>query len=573
MSVPEHVLVDHASFSALPVELVEALNQTYFLHLLVTDPQKIIPPGKSLLSMLTHANFRVSEDSRPKHDNEAQIADRVKEVAHKAFWNEALELLSSPLPSVQLPRLKRLYLDMYEALTPLFPPNHRILVSLSSPLSPTSSPLHSTINLLKDVLVALRQRCAPVRDQTIDDLLFSLECPPESSIGPPIEADKIFSTPLAEFVVNKIKAILTLAEDMKTDLNTFVLGSMTEDQLQGVLLNDVKVRERDLVLRMWRGKDRVRELWRSWVAEVPSTISVENEKMWISRLFRALEGDQPIHCTLPSSLSIRTSVPHNNGTKHLKHEPPIESNAALQPELPPQLFFSTPSLLYIQNYLQAIVIAAALRSLTRLPPSPPKPSPANASGTVESDFMTRIWALLKSEIDDDAGVSANDGPEADAVGQTKLINLADEVVRARERSLGPTSALGTEEEKRLRVAVERTLRSNDPVFLLLKKRLVGALEKRLLVVDSSSNQLSMIPVKMQTGKDLMQERAGKRPRLMLPRESESPGGFQAAFQIGSVDVGVVPGFEETVLQKAILEVLQKAASCVGWVEGVWGDLV
>lgn len=88
MSVSEPLLVDHASLALLPSELIDALNQTYFLHLLITEPRKVIPPGKSLLSMMTQANFKASDDDKPKQDRQAQIADRVKEVAHKAFWNE-----------------------------------------------------------------------------------------------------------------------------------------------------------------------------------------------------------------------------------------------------------------------------------------------------------------------------------------------------------------------------------------------------------------------------------------------------------------------------------------------------
>lgn len=74
----------------LPVELMEALNQTYFLHLLLTDPGSVIPPGKSLLSMLIHANFVPGgneAEGKAKDAHEA-IADRVKEVAHRAFWAE-----------------------------------------------------------------------------------------------------------------------------------------------------------------------------------------------------------------------------------------------------------------------------------------------------------------------------------------------------------------------------------------------------------------------------------------------------------------------------------------------------
>jgi hypothetical protein len=68
----------------LPQELVDILNHTYFLHTLATEPTKVLPPGKSLLSVLSHAhsaNGR-TEGSAPSLQN------RVEDMVHKAFWNE-----------------------------------------------------------------------------------------------------------------------------------------------------------------------------------------------------------------------------------------------------------------------------------------------------------------------------------------------------------------------------------------------------------------------------------------------------------------------------------------------------
>lgn len=68
----------------LPTELVDSLNQIYFLHLLVNDKDKVVPPGKSVLSMLMHANFRLRQEPSERAD----LVERVKEAAHKAFWRE-----------------------------------------------------------------------------------------------------------------------------------------------------------------------------------------------------------------------------------------------------------------------------------------------------------------------------------------------------------------------------------------------------------------------------------------------------------------------------------------------------
>ena len=70
--------------TVLPVELVEALNHTFFLHLLATDPERVLPPGKSLLSMMStpRTNLQSQDGDLPK------LEERVKDVVHKAFWKE-----------------------------------------------------------------------------------------------------------------------------------------------------------------------------------------------------------------------------------------------------------------------------------------------------------------------------------------------------------------------------------------------------------------------------------------------------------------------------------------------------
>ena len=423
----------------------------------------------------------------------------------------------------------------------LFPPDHPILVSLSSPLPPTSSPLHSTLSLLKDLLISLRQRCAPVRDETVDKLLASFAQT---------------STPLPQFVIDTIKAVIALADQMKSDLNTFVIGSMTDSQLRNLVANDVKSRERDLVLRIWATKDLVRHSWYTWLDE---SLEAPHENRWISALIQALFSDKPVSCRLPT---------------------PTPSETTRSFELPPQFFFSVPLLLDLQNHLQAIVIAAALRSLARLPLSAPPLS--------SSDFMNRIWTLLKSEIN-----TSGNSMDYDDTERTKIINLADEVVRATQLSL-TSGKLDTNEEQTLRSAVERTLRPNDPVFLLLKKRLMGSLEKLWLSSsdvpnNSTATQGSFdtqgsstsIPEKMTTGKG---PRSGQETSISEKRlkhmVSESLSDFypsssshQNAVVGAEAERMVIAGFEDVALRKAIGETAQKLADCIEWIGSVWGDLV
>jgi hypothetical protein len=73
----------------LPADLLDLLNQTYFLHLLANDPSKLLPPGKSLLSVLSQPNIPQRRDDEPP-----TLQDKVEEMIHKAFWDEVLHPLN-----------------------------------------------------------------------------------------------------------------------------------------------------------------------------------------------------------------------------------------------------------------------------------------------------------------------------------------------------------------------------------------------------------------------------------------------------------------------------------------------
>lgn len=77
--------------ASLPLELVDTLNHTYFLHLLATDPGKVLPPGKSLLSMMARPH-----DQRPD-GGVPSLEDRVTDIVQRAFWDEVRRVVP-PLP-------------------------------------------------------------------------------------------------------------------------------------------------------------------------------------------------------------------------------------------------------------------------------------------------------------------------------------------------------------------------------------------------------------------------------------------------------------------------------------------
>lgn len=466
--------------------------------------------------------------------------------------SQAVESISNPEPSIQLARLKHLYKDLETSLTPLLPRGHAVLVTLSSHISPTSSPILSAINCLREILTSLRERCAPTRDSHIDHLLAQIIAPLQANL-PAVD--------LAGLVVSIVKSTMELAEAMKDDLSQFFLGTMGEKQLRELIAQQARKQERDVLLGLWR-PDAIQKSWSAWLGDAQSESGTDGSAhdKYICRIVQALGSTLPVSCNLPTK---QIPMAGNTTPGTLADSPPNS--------LPPPFFFTTPPLLYIQNCLQALVIAASLRSLTRLPlASAPQPS----TGDSDSDFMQRIWILLTSEI------SENPKQQVSGEGSTKLVNLADEVVRARtfaahsecsSSSPGSRTTIDAAEENRLRSAVARTLQPTDPAFLLLQKRLLGALTGRLIQPMRSDSAAVIVPERMQTGRDREAERGGKRPRLMVdPEDMHRSERGQTPYREKSL---VVKGFEDAVLIKAIGEALGKIRDCAGWVEETWGDLI
>ena len=87
-SGPNSSFATQQTLSTLPLELIHALDQAYLLHLLATDPESVLPPGKTPLSMLAHAQVGLPDKPSGRGDQDTALLGRVKEVAHKAFWTE-----------------------------------------------------------------------------------------------------------------------------------------------------------------------------------------------------------------------------------------------------------------------------------------------------------------------------------------------------------------------------------------------------------------------------------------------------------------------------------------------------
>ncbi|KAL1718893.1 hypothetical protein EV715DRAFT_273125 [Schizophyllum commune] len=510
--------------------------------------------------LLSRSSSQQAKATPEAKDGMADLQARVEKMVHKAFWAEALEALNSPDPSTQIHRLHRLHADIYEAIKDLLPPGHRVLSVLSAPYPPPSvSPLHTTIALLRDTLSALKERCAPIRDEKIDQILSELDrAPPyssEDSLHPEQRAEHQAIT--SRIVIDSIQALISLAQEMKSDLTQTVLGVMTEQQIRTIVTKEARIRERELILTLM-SKDTVKEAWSAWANEVKARANAPELPAWIARLLEALGANVPVAANMIQYIS--------QPSDSAESRPPPPPN-----NLPPPLFFCAPDLFRLQNHLQALVIVASLRSLVNIPQmSHNSQSPSFTS----NDLTHRLWTLLEAEIKPEHGAGAS-------AGETKIINLADEVLRARRQAYADGGAPNTgegsranalspqEDEQKVRAAVERTLRAEDPVFALLQKRVVEWLARALAAPPPPP---PVAPERMRTGRDGVGAGSGHGRS-----GSGSHTGHSSTESLEDAPTGLPSppkGFEDAVLAKALRDAVRMLQTqCVQWVRGVWGDVV
>ncbi|KAI5889452.1 uncharacterized protein SCHCODRAFT_02585886 [Schizophyllum commune H4-8] len=514
--------------------------------------------------LLSRSSSQQAKAAPEAKNGMADLQARVEKMVHKAFWDEALEALNSQDPSIQIHRLHRLHADIYEAIKGLLPPGHRVLSVLSAPYPPPSvSPLHTTIALLRDTLSALKERCAPIRDEKIDQIVSELDrAPPyssEDSLHPEQRAEH--QAIASRVIIDSIQALISLAQEMKSDLTQTVLGVMTEQQIRTIVTEQARIRERELILTLM-SKDTVKEAWIAWINEVKAHANTLELPVWIARLLDALGANIPVAANIIQYIS--------QPSDSAESRPPPPPN-----NLPPPLFFCAPDLFRLQNHLQALVIVASLRSLVNIPQAP---HTSHSPSPTSNDLTHRLWTLLETEIkpEHEAGASA---------GETKIVNLADEVLRARRQARadgGDASALSSDEgsrtsapspledEAKVRAAVERTLRAEDPVFALLQKRVLEWLARALA---APSPPPPVAPERMRTGRDGVGH--GRTKSGAGHGRSDSLEGRTDSLE--DVPTGLPPppkGFEDAVLAKALRDAVRMLQTqCVQWVRGVWGDVV
>ncbi|KAF8320818.1 hypothetical protein DL93DRAFT_1739102 [Clavulina sp. PMI_390] len=443
-------------------------------------------------------------------------------------------------------RLRLLYHDLHTLLSPLLPSSHIILLTLISPLSPTSSPLRSSRNFLVEVLDELGRICAPVRDEQVQSISRTL-----------LEAE---DAKLSSTIVDALRSIFTLAETMAADLHHFAFSHMTEVEIASLIAKEAQKREHGLVLRLYGGIAGVRRTWTQWRAR-----STTSSSSWRSQLVATLTSPTAISPMKPPM----TELPPENGAP-----PPTdfdESSSNINP-IPAPFLIPSPTFFLIQNLLQCLVIASCLRILAYPSHLAAPPSFSTGIHKEESEdpaetFTSRIWILLEAEIQ----------RSATADPQIALVNLEDEVwqitkqhasaAATRVASSGPDEAI-------IRGNVQRLLRADDPVFKLLMGRLENALVASLhtstmnggAAVDSATPL--QVPVSMKTGRSANPSVTHIPTRDMQP----ASGGVIRPRSLAS-PLPPVKGFESQSLRKRLGDVAAQLHQAVEWSQTVWSDIM
>lgn len=292
---------------------------------------------------------------------------------------------------------------------------------------------------------------------------------------------------LPKACVDVVKGILRLADHMKEDLAGFVLGTRTENEARLWIKRKAINLERQLVFEMFP-PSLIRKSYHEWLGQVSQEVNKP-----VARLVKAIGSSIPV-----------------------SPFPPSENL------LPPPLMFSAFDLLKLQNLLQALVILASLRSLVRVSPER------------GSTWMSRIWTLLEIEVEKDAWEPV----------ETRLINLEDEVVQA----AGITGT--SEDESRLRDAVQRSLRMDSPVFLLLRSRLLTSLQERLM--EAVPLDPVQVPMRLKTGRS---------PGIETHYDED---------KLQERDLNV-KGFDDPIMKLGIKKVVNRMRSSLAWVEECWSE--
>ena len=314
--------------------------------------------------------------------------------------------------SDEIPTLPHLFARL-KTLIPLrgrFITRARELERLCNVPLPTTDDTLATLTELGDTIAEL---CAPVRDAEARALKDNIAASRQyRSLGDPL---------LQESIATSLRQASGLIEHMHRDMKQFSLGLTTVSHSEEELADSVRAegmkRERAAIEDLLDGEGgSALSRTSDWQQSRTGDAALSRTSV-AAALFDALFSSEPVTMTAEDH-----SMPSSD-------------------VLPPILYLARRHLFLMQNWLQAIVVLATLSTLV-------------AAQTVARDWSKRVWTLLAEELE-----SGNqDSP-------LRLASIADEVIRADGQQLSEDRVA------KIRTNVERMVRLDDPVYMLLSRRL------------------------------------------------------------------------------------------------------
>lgn len=350
--------------------------------------------------------------------------------------------LSTPEPDIQMPRIKALYHDLYEALRPFVKSTHPLMIALNLPMSPSTNPLITALSYLRASLALLRTMCGSRRERSIDQVVKSID-----------DADKLHMSQkeLADAYIVGVKFALNMSQTMVDDRHAAMARYGDETNIKAVLRGTAKENERDALIAAF-GKDGLRQSWEEW------TESLSGPHAWTARLVDIVGALDSV----------------------MWHPEP----------LPPLLQMYRLDLAEAQSFFLGVIIAASIRSLV----------PALPTGRLtmlhhgdqdaldtETHFTERLWTII----------GADPFNKVEETKESDLDNMAAEVVRVWKLRNPNATDIAAKEKEMSEMVKKMVNDENHPVRVLLKKRVVDALKERL--TQPMATKQSSIPSKVASG--------------------------------------------------------------------------
>ncbi|KAL8292935.1 hypothetical protein RQP46_000629 [Phenoliferia psychrophenolica] len=527
----------------------QAFDLAYTSYLLATSPSKVLPPGKTLSEALHARSLPLPPPPPILPHIESPLQLDQRELLEGRLTSFAKALAPSSPALVRTRASNRLKAALGDVALPLLVrergvtgDDKRLALEKAFQPDPDDTPFSvaTATALLHSLATTLADLCSTARDVQTRPLIATLSAPIiPSRVSPTlpvrIPARNLSLTTLLEAFRDLVK----LSKDMAADLELFkqTVQNAIDDELmvkiaawenekaaiQGAYGDDNAVAESVLRWLARRGGVGARREWQGITA--PSA-EAEAARGW-----------------MVTNAFIETIFAED--AVGFEAEVGMAGSSERKNDLPAIFVVQAPVIFRLQNAVQGLVIVACLASLAGVPaPAPFAPDPLG-------DAWVLGTGLLDHESDVSTSISAARASATPPAGPLALGELAEGILQIRRGARGQTHNGSSELEDRVvRASVDRIIKSQDPVYRLLRSRLKDAI-KAALKAPAVSRSLG-VPAKMQSGiLGSIPDKKHEKRKLVI----QAPKGFT----------------RQPVLGLKLLDLANQIRDVVAWSADVWGE--